>query len=108
MRQHDRQGAGAGGDGATLEMYRARPLDAEQNRPHYANPISCPVLAVGAQAYLADQVASQLTQVATDVRGTVIPASGHNIALENPAALAEAYLDFFAGRGTRVTGGART
>jgi pantoate--beta-alanine ligase len=31
------------------------------------------------------------------VRGTVIPASGHNIALENPAALAQAYLDFFAG-----------
>jgi hypothetical protein len=24
--------------------------------------------------------------------------SGHNIALENPAALARAYLDFFAGR----------
>jgi hypothetical protein len=29
--------------------------------------------------------------------GAVIPASGHNIALENPAALAQAYLDFFAG-----------
>ncbi len=27
-------------------------LDAEHNRPHYADPISCPVLAVGAQAYL--------------------------------------------------------
>jgi hypothetical protein len=38
------------------------------------DPISCPVLAVGA---------------------AVIPASGHNIALENPAALAQAYLDFF-------------
>jgi hypothetical protein len=33
-------------------MYRARQLDAEQNRPHYADPVSCPVLAVGAQAYL--------------------------------------------------------
>jgi pimeloyl-ACP methyl ester carboxylesterase len=38
-----------------------------------------------------------LAQVVRDVRGAVIPASGHNIALENPAALAEAYLDFFAG-----------
>jgi pimeloyl-ACP methyl ester carboxylesterase len=28
----------------------------------------------------------------------VIPKSGHNIALENPAALARAYLDFFTGR----------
>jgi hypothetical protein len=34
---------------------------------------------------------------AAAIRGTVIAASGHNIALENPAALARAYLDFFAG-----------
>ncbi len=87
-----------GGTRAILEMYRARQIDAEQNRPQYADPISCPVLAVGGQAYLGDQVSRQLAQVATDVRGAVIPASGHNIALENPAALAQAYLDFFAGR----------
>ena len=86
-----------GGTRAIAEMYRARQTDAEQNRPHYADPLSCPVLAVGAQAYLGDAVASQLAQVARDVRGTVIPAAGHNIALENPAALAQAYLDFFAG-----------
>jgi pimeloyl-ACP methyl ester carboxylesterase len=79
-------------------MYRARQVDAEQNRPHYADPISCPVLAVGAQAYLGDQVSRELTQVASDVRGAVIPKSGHNIALENPAALARSYLDFFTGR----------
>ena len=54
--------------------------------------------AVGAQAYLGDEVSRQLTHVARDIRGAVIPASGHNIALENPAALAQAYLDFFAGR----------
>jgi alpha/beta hydrolase fold len=41
-----------GGNRAIFEMYRARQTDAEQNRPHYADPISCPVLAVGAQAYL--------------------------------------------------------
>ena len=85
-----------GGTRAILEMYRARQVDAEQNRPQYADPISCPVLAVGAQAYLGDQVARQLAQVATDVRGAVIAESGHNIALENPAALAQTYLDFFA------------
>ena len=87
-----------GGTRAILEMYRARQVDAEQNRPHYADPISCPVLAVGAQAYLGDQVSNQLAQVASHVRGAVIPESGHNIALENPAALAQAYLDFFASR----------
>jgi pimeloyl-ACP methyl ester carboxylesterase len=87
-----------GGTRAILEMYRARQVDAEQNRPHYADPLSCPVLAVGAQAYLGDEVRRQMTQVASDVRGVVIPESGHNIALENPAALAQAYLEFFAGR----------
>jgi len=87
-----------GGTRAILEMYRARQVDAEQNRPHYANPISCPVLAVGAEAYLGDEVSKQLAHVASDVRSAVIPWSGHNIALENPAALAEAYLDFFASR----------
>jgi hypothetical protein len=82
------------GTRAILEMYRARQIDAEQNHPHYAEPIGCP----GAQAYLGDQIARQLEQVASDVRGAVIPESGHNIALENPAALARAYLDFFADR----------
>jgi pimeloyl-ACP methyl ester carboxylesterase len=86
-----------GGTRAILEMYRARQTDAEQNRPHYADPIGCPVLAVGGQAYLGDEVSKQLAQVARDVRGAVIPAAGHNIALENPVALARAYLDFFAG-----------
>jgi pimeloyl-ACP methyl ester carboxylesterase len=87
-----------GGTRAILELYRARQTDAEQNRPHYADPISCPVLAVGAQAYLGHKVATQLALVASDVLGTVIAESGHNIALENPAALARAYLDFFGSR----------
>jgi pimeloyl-ACP methyl ester carboxylesterase len=87
-----------GGTRAILELYRARQTDAEQNRPHYADPISCPVLAVGAQAYLGDKVASQLALVASDVLGTVIAESGHNIALENPAALTQAYLNFFRSR----------
>jgi len=87
-----------GGTRAILEMYRAREVDAEQNRPHYADPISCPVLAVGGQSYLGDKVFKQLERVAFDVRGVVITESGHNIALENPAALAQAYLDFFADR----------
>ena len=77
-----------GGTRAILEMFRAREIDAEQNRPHYSDPISCPVLAVGAQAYLGKQVYTQLAQVASNVRGAVIAESGHNIALENPTAVA--------------------
>jgi len=96
-----------GGTRAILEIHRAREVDAEQNRPHHANPIGCPVLAVGGQAYLGDAVARQLAQVARDVRGAVITASGHNVALENPAALAQAYLKFFASTGTRAGSSAR-
>ncbi len=87
-----------GGTRAILERYRARQIDTEHDRPHYAIPISCPVLAVGGQAYLADQVSRQRTQVAPDVRSAVLADSGHNIALENLAALAKAYLDFLGGR----------
>ena len=93
-----------GGTRAILEMYRARQVDAEQNRPHYADPISCPVLAVGAQAYLGNRVSTQLALVASNVRGAVITDSGHNIALENPAALAEVYLRFFAEAGSGSPG----
>ena len=85
-----------GGTRAILEIFRARDTDAEQNRPHYARPINCPVLAVGARSCLGDQVYRQLTQVASHVRGAVISESGHHIALENPLALAQVYLDFFA------------
>ena len=56
-----------------------------------------PVARIAGRQLLAGEVSQQLTQVAHDVRGAVIPAAGHNIALENPAALAKAYLDFFAG-----------
>jgi pimeloyl-ACP methyl ester carboxylesterase len=82
---------------AILAMYRATQLDAQQNQPHYDNPITCPVLAVGAQAYFGDEVGRQLAQVTADMRSVVISRSGHNIALEQPARLAEVYLEFFSG-----------
>ncbi|MCT9935290.1 alpha/beta hydrolase [Planotetraspora sp. A-T 1434] len=88
-----------GGTRTILEMYRATERDAEQNREQYADPLTCPVLAVGGQAYFADEVRRQMTRVAEDVRGVVISNSGHNIPLENPAELAQAYLDFFSGEG---------
>jgi pimeloyl-ACP methyl ester carboxylesterase len=81
---------------AILALYRATQQDAQQNQPHYDDPISCPVLAVGAQAYFGDEVGRQMAQVATDARSVVIGDSGHNIALEQPARLAEVYLEFFA------------
>jgi hypothetical protein len=63
---------------ATLGDFESRrtstsQTDAEHNRPHYADPLSCPVLAVGAQAYLGDAVSKQPAEVAPDVRGVVTP-----------------------------------
>jgi pimeloyl-ACP methyl ester carboxylesterase len=72
-------------------------LLAGRERPFWTWYARRQMLAVGAQAYLGDEVFKQIAQVARDVRGVVIPAAGHNVALENPAALAQAYLDFFAG-----------
>jgi hypothetical protein len=53
--------------------------------------------ALAAVAGLAAVAITVIVSPGRDVRGAVIPVSGHNIAPENPAAPAQAYLDFFAG-----------
>ena len=92
--------AGAGSGALSCSLLRAvgdhGRVHSYERREDFA-AIQCPVLAVGAEAYLGEKVSEQLAHVARDVRGAVIPTSGHNIALENPAALAQAYLNFFAG-----------
>jgi pimeloyl-ACP methyl ester carboxylesterase len=85
-----------GGTRAILEQYRATDVNAEQNRNQYTDALGCPVLAVGGQVYFGDEMRRQMARVAQNVQGVVIPEAGHNIALENPTALATAYLDFFA------------
>ncbi|WP_316768299.1 alpha/beta fold hydrolase [Streptomyces sasae] len=92
-----------GGNHAVFELYRATETDAEQNRPQFADPLTCPVLAVGGRAYLAAEPGHQMAQVARDVRSTVIESAGHNIPLEAPEELARTYLDFFAGRDQGTT-----
>jgi pimeloyl-ACP methyl ester carboxylesterase len=84
-----------GGLHALLSVYRAAPVDAEQNRGQ--EPLTVPVLAVGGAHYFGAGVAAQMRQVATTVRELIVPECGHNPPLEQPQFLAEAYLDFFAG-----------
>ncbi|MEU9451127.1 alpha/beta hydrolase [Streptomyces sp. NPDC048277] len=95
-----------GGNHAVFELYRATETDAEQNRPQFADRLTCPVLAVGGRAYLGAEPGHQMAQVAKDVRSTVIENAGHNIPLEAPEELARTYLDFFAG-GDRPPSGTR-
>ena len=52
----------------------------------------------GSEAVIYGDLSLLVDGAPVDVRGAVIPESGHNIALENPAALAQAYLNFFDGR----------
>jgi pimeloyl-ACP methyl ester carboxylesterase len=85
-----------GGHHAVFELYRATETDAEENRPQFAIPLECPVLAVGGRAYLAAEPGEQMAQVAVDVTPVVIEQAGHNIPLEAPVELARCYLDFFA------------
>lgn len=85
-----------GGNHAVFELYRATGIDADQNRPQFAVPLECPVLAVGGRAYLAAEPGEQMAQVAVDVTPVVVERAGHNIPLEAPAELARRYLDFFA------------
>jgi pimeloyl-ACP methyl ester carboxylesterase len=85
-----------GGNHAVFELYRATDLDAEQNRPQFAEPLECPVLAVGGRAYLGVEPGEQMARVASDVTSVVLENAGHNLPLEVPAELARCYLDFFA------------
>jgi pimeloyl-ACP methyl ester carboxylesterase len=85
-----------GGNHAVFELYRATEIDADQNRPQFAIPLECPVLAVGGRAYLAAEPGEQMAQVAVNVTPVVIEQAGHNIPLEAPVELGRCYLDFFA------------
>lgn len=85
-----------GGNHAVFELYRATETDADQNRPQFAVPLECPVLAVGGRAYLAAEPGEQMAQVAMNVTPVVIEQAGHNNPLEAPGELGRCYLDFFA------------
>ena len=54
-----------------------------------------PVLAVGGRDFIGEDNERQMREVATDVRGAILP-WGHQLAEEAPQELAKIYLDFFA------------
>jgi pimeloyl-ACP methyl ester carboxylesterase len=81
---------------AGIEYYAAVWKDAESNRGLAHRRLSLPVLGVGGEASAGPWVAEGLKAVADDVRGYVVPDAGHWLGDENPGALADALLDFFA------------
>lgn len=82
-----------GGLRAMFEIYRATLEDADQNHASAKTKITMPVLAVGGEKFIGTDNERQMKEVATDVRGVVLP-WGHQLAEECPELLAEAYLAF--------------
>lgn len=69
---------------AGFEYYRAFPDDATYNQAAAAVPVTVPVLGMGAETVFGPLVAASLENVATDVRGVVVPDTGHWIPEERP------------------------
>ncbi len=85
---------------AGFEYYRAFPVDAEQNIESAMNKITTPVLVLGADFYAAlgdpGNIALSTTQpLAADVRGVIVPLSGHWIPEEQPEFVIDQLFNFF-------------
>ena len=83
-----------GGMRAGFEYYRAFPINVEQNKEHANVKLSMPVLALGGE-YTSNAALTSIKSLAKDVRGGVIPLSGHWIAEERPDFLIEQLTKFF-------------
>jgi len=83
-----------GGLRSMFAIYRATLEDADQNREAAKTKLTMPVLAVGSEYFIGADNERQMREVAEDVRGVILP-WGHQLAEEDPEALAEAYLQFF-------------
>jgi len=78
-----------------LEQFVAFPQDGVDNRAFLAEgKLTMPVLALGGEKSYGADMATELGFVATDVKGGVVPNSGHWIMKENPAATTTMIVDF--------------
>ncbi len=80
-----------------FEQFKAFPQDGIDNRALLAGgKLTMPVLALGGEKSYGVHMKDELDAVALDVRGGVIPKSGHWIMEENPDATVELVLGFLA------------
>jgi pimeloyl-ACP methyl ester carboxylesterase len=80
---------------AGFEYYRAFPITLEQNREHANVKLPMPVLALGGEYSFGSAALDSMKSLATDVRGGIVPLSGHWIAEEQPDFLIEQLTTFF-------------
>ena len=84
-----------GGMRAGFEYYRAIPLGVEQIKEYSKVKLSMPVLALGGEYSFGTAALDSMKSLATDVRGGIVPLSGHWIAEERPDFLTEQLFKFF-------------
>lgn len=78
-----------------FEQFKAFPQDGIDNHALLAQgKLTMPVLALGGEKSYGTHMADELKFVATNVKGGVVPASGHWIMEENPEATTKLVLDF--------------
>ncbi len=84
---------------SAFEQFAAFSKDAEDNKVTQQTKLSMPVLAVGAEKSFGALMATNMRNVATDVRGAIVPDSGHWIMEENPAPAVALIVDFLKAKG---------
>ena len=84
-----------GGMRAGFEYYRAIPLGVEQIKEYSKVKLPMPVLALGGEYSFGTAALDSMKSLATDVRGGIVPLSGHWIAEERPEFLTEQLFKFF-------------
>lgn len=87
--------ASPGGMRAGFEYYRSIPEDIKLNQEYSKVKLPMPVLALGGECSFGNAALDSMRLVATDVRGSVIPNTGHWIPEERPAFLVDQLFKFF-------------
>ena len=90
-----------GGMRAGFEYYRALSEDIKQNKEYSMVKLPMPVLVLGGECSFGDAALDSMRLLATDVRGSVIPNTGHWIPEEQPEFLADQLFKFFAANSTK-------
>jgi len=84
-----------GGMRAGFEYYRALSDDTKQNKEYSMVKLPMPVLVLGGECSFGDAALDSMRLLATDVRGSVIPNTGHWIPEEQPKFLIDQLFKFF-------------
>jgi pimeloyl-ACP methyl ester carboxylesterase len=94
--EYVRSYAAPGGMHAGFEYYRTYFDDTERGREYVKTKLKMPVLAIGADSLYGAAVEKYMQTAALDVRGAIVENCGHFVSEEQPEALLNLLLPFFA------------